>query len=167
MDKKLFWAGYVAGLLLTVAIGYYGYHKLTSVPKIDLAKIELQSLSGIPLNLSYHNEKPLVVNFWATWCGPCREEFPAFNKAYAKYGDRVNFVMISDEDPEKITTFKSLGMYPFMFVRSVKSLDNYGINSIPLTYFYNAKGEQVGQKSGAITQSELENEIQKILTETH
>lgn len=164
MNKKILW---ITGLVLIAAFGYYTYQKSTKIPEINLSEMPLENLSGIPLNLGYRSNKPFIVFFWETENDLSRKEFPIFNKAYNKYADRVNFVMISDEDPEKITTFKSLGMYSFIFARATKPLGDFDINSVPLTYFYNAEGKQVFQKLGAWSEKELENEIQKILSETH
>lgn len=163
MDKKLFLTGYIAGILLTVAIGYYGYRKLTYSPDVELEKIEITDLSGVSLNLAAQHQKPMVVNFWATWCGPCRQEFPNFSQAHKKYGDKVSFVMISDEELDKIATFKTTSMLPFFFVRSVKPLSDYDISSIPVTYFFDASGELVSKHSGTMELAEIEKEIQKCL----
>jgi thiol-disulfide isomerase/thioredoxin len=60
---------------------------------------ELQAASGGPIKLSNYSGKVMLVNLWATWCGPCRMETPELVRLHKEYQDRVQFVGLSTEDP--------------------------------------------------------------------
>jgi len=167
MDKKTFKIGYIVGVILAIGIAMYGYYKIKSIAdgsgikSIELSEIAIENLSGKKTTL--HSGKPTVINFWATWCAPCVEEFSEFDKMNKKYSDKVDFVMISDENTDKIVKFKNKKNYNLNFVRTTKSFEKYGLNLRPVSFFYNSKGKLVSKVSGGISQENLEKEIQKII----
>ena len=90
------------------------------------------SQSGEEIWLSAFFEKPVVLNFWASWCPPCKGEMPDFEKMYQEYGDRVNFVMVSvDDSMSDATAFMEKAGYTFCIV-------NTGGNHVDLTDDYAA-----------------------------
>jgi thiol-disulfide isomerase/thioredoxin len=94
---------------------------------------------------------PAVVNVWASWCGPCRFEFPYFQKAAAKYGDRVAFIGLDSEDSDAAarTFLDELPLpYPSVTDPDADSRDEYDLRGFPATAFYNAKGERVYVRPG-------------------
>ena len=109
MDKKMFKIGFLVGVLLIIGIGVYGYFNMQSVMNditikpIELSQLDLENAKAEKVNLK--TGKPIIINFWATWCVPCVQEFPEFDELNAKYGDKVDFVMISDEEMTKIEKF--------------------------------------------------------------
>jgi cytochrome c biogenesis protein CcmG/thiol:disulfide interchange protein DsbE len=132
----------------------------TSKP-IELIQLDLVSRNGEKVNLQ--TGKPIVVNFWATWCVPCVKEFPEFEELNAKYADKVNFVMVSDEEMTKIENFKAKKHYKLNMLRSTKTFDKYGLTAKPATYFYNSEGKLINNFIGGITKEELEKEIIKLI----
>jgi len=101
-----FWKRFlVSSLIFIMTIGGFIYFKYFIPSDIDLASIEVVDLSGNKIALQNNIGKPTVINFWATWCGPCLKEFPDFESVKQHYGDRVNFIMISSESSEKIENF--------------------------------------------------------------
>jgi thiol-disulfide isomerase/thioredoxin len=124
--------------------------------------VETQDLKGNKVNLENYIGKPLVVNYWATWCAPCRGEFPDFEKTKQHYGEEVNFIMISDEPIEKITKFSQSNPYTFTYLKSSKDLSSYGINARPTTYFYNSKGILVAKEMANLDAAKLNEMIKKI-----
>ena len=140
MNKKSFWIGFIAGGISLVIVAAILIFTLFSSPDLTLKEVDIENLNGKKVELTQYNEKPLVVNYWATWCAPCIKEFPHFEELKKEYGDKVNFVMISDEKNDRIKKFSESNSYNFNYLRSNKLLAEYGIQSLPVTYFYNSKG---------------------------
>jgi cytochrome c biogenesis protein CcmG/thiol:disulfide interchange protein DsbE len=94
---------------------------------------------------------PAVVNVWASWCGPCRFEFPYFQKAAARYGDRVAFIGLDSEDSDAAarTFLDELPLpYPSVTDPDADSRDEYELRGFPATAFYNSEGERVYVRPG-------------------
>lgn len=162
MEKKSFWKGFTTGGALFIVTAVILYFNFMTQPDLSLSQVETQDLNGNKINLENYIGKPLVVNYWATWCAPCRGEFPDFEKTKQQYGDTVNFIMISDEPIEKITKFSKSNPYTFNYLKSSKDLSSYGINARPTTYFYNSKGILVAKEMANLDAAKLNEMIQKI-----
>ena len=94
MNKKLFWKGFTVGGLLFVLTVIVIYLKFVVQPDISLNQVEVSNLNGTRVELNEYLGKPLVVNYWATWCSPCIKEFPYFDEVKKQLGGSVNFIMI-------------------------------------------------------------------------
>lgn len=95
--------------------------------------------------------KPVFINFWATWCPPCIAEMPDIQKLYDEFeGSDVSFVMISlDKDPEKAKKFIERKNYTFpVYFLSTSIPDVYESSTIPTTFILSPKGEIVMQRKG-------------------
>ncbi len=136
--------------------------RLTSFPPSSLDKDEQYSISqtaliwelydenGQTVNLGKLNEKPVFLNFWATWCPPCIAEMPGIQELYEQYKDKVNFVFVTNERPETVKKFAVKHNYtdlPFYFTGTVPS--DFASNSIPATFIISKKGKVVLTKKGA------------------
>lgn len=106
--------------------------------------------------------KPIVLNFWATWCGPCQSEMPAFDKMYQEYGDQVTFLMVNVTDgsrdtAESVTAFYEDSGYtfPIYLDTTSKASMTYGAYSIPVTFFLDPKGNLLYNQMGAISEDAL------------
>jgi len=117
---------------------------------------------GEKIYLSDFKGKPVIVNFWATWCGPCRMEFPAFETAYEQYGDEVEFLMINQTDGQRDTveSVKSFVEeneldFPVYFDSDLIATQTYGVYSIPLTFMVDEEGYVVNAHIGAISEEAL------------
>jgi len=113
----------------------------------DLApEINLKSMTGDQITLSKMEGRPVLVNFWATWCGPCREEFPAIGRAYKKYKDQglvVIGVNFQDENSDDgVLTFMRNSVVSFPIVRDTGERVGrmYRINGLPTSFFIDKKG---------------------------
>jgi len=108
---------------------------------------------------------PAVVNAWASWCGPCRFEFPYFQQASAKFGDRVAFLGVNsyDSDAAANTFLKELPLpYPSVTDPDKQVWPEWDIRGLPATAFYNSNGERVYVRPGPYTSAdELAGDIQK------
>ena len=107
------------------------------------------NVSGEPFSFSDLNEKPVFLNFWATWCPPCIAELPGIQDLYHKYGDKVNFVIVSNETRAEVRAFAKERDYtdlPFYQNKNVP-YDFYS-QSIPTTFVIDKNGKVVLSKKG-------------------
>ncbi|WP_108868078.1 TlpA family protein disulfide reductase [Aquimarina aquimarini] len=165
MIKKSFWKGFTLGCIILIATATLVYSKFIVSPDISLNQLEVLDLKGNNIELSEYQGKPLVVNYWATWCAPCLKEFPYFEEVKQRFGDDVNFVMISDETIDKITYFSNSKPYSFNFLKSSKKLSEYGLNEItalPTTYFYDAQGNLIVKHTSNLNVESLAELIKRI-----
>ena len=119
-------------------------------------KSTLESLKG----------KPVVVNYWATWCGPCKEEMPRIVAAAKKYAGRVHFLGVDVQDDVK-SAAGFIRRYDMPF-RSLSDPDGEIRNAekvlgLPVTQFYSADGELVFLKHGEIGAKELTEKIEGVI----
>ena len=127
-------------------------------------------MDGNEVNLSDYFGKPIIINFWATWCGPCKSELPAFDNMYAKYGDDVEFIMLnltdgSRDTVDKVKQFVSDNSYsfPVYFDTTLEASNTYGAYSIPTTYLIDDEGIPVHSQMGAMSEEQLEQLINALL----
>ena len=109
--------------------------------------------------------KPIVLNFWASWCGPCKSEMPEIQEFYEQYGENVQFILVSvDDSLETAKKFIEDEGYTFPVYFDNTSLGgySYGASSIPLTYFIDTDGQMVAYFRGAMSESILQQGIDLI-----
>lgn len=117
---------------------------------------------GNTVRLSEKFGKPIVINFWATWCPPCKQELPDFDKLCKEYGDRVVFMMVNLTDGYRDTVdgtkrFVSGKGYtfPVYFDTKDNAASAYNVSSIPQTTFIDAKGNIYTTRIGAMNEATL------------
>lgn len=117
---------------------------------------------GNTVRLSDKFGKPVVINFWATWCPPCKQELPDFDKLCKEYGDRVVFMMVNLTDGYRDTVdgtkrFVSGKGYtfPVYFDTKDNAASAYNVSSIPQTTFIDAKGNIYTTRIGAMNEATL------------
>ena len=142
----------------------YKIYKWNYAPTINLPALILNDLNQKPINISQFEGRPLVINFWGTWCGPCRQEMPILEAAKNKYSGRIRFIVVSDEPIYKLIQFKEANPYSFPYFQSAVSFQKMGITSVPITYFFDAKGKLVVKQKDNLKENEL-NEILKSLSD--
>jgi len=125
---------------------------------------------GKPVTLSDFRGKPVVLNFWASWCPPCKAEMPDFQAAWETYGDQVHFLMVNMTDGGQETRssadafLASAGYtFPVYYDEDVNAASVYAVYSIPTTYFIGAAGEAVAYASGAIDAATLQTGLDMLL----
>lgn len=113
--------------------------------------------------------KPVVLNFWASWCGPCKSEMPDFDAAYAEQGEQIYFLMVNMTDGSRETVdsakefiAESGYSFPVYFDTQYSAAIAYGVMSLPTTYFIDAEGVAVARASGAIDAETLQMGIDMI-----
>ena len=125
---------------------------------------------GNAVKLSDFRGKGVVLNFWASWCGPCKSEMPHFQTAYEQYGEDVHFLMVnmstafgdSPEDAKAILTENGY-TFPVYYDTSAECAYGYGVSGIPMTFFIDANGRIVSGKTGMISAADLDRRILTIL----
>jgi cytochrome c biogenesis protein CcmG/thiol:disulfide interchange protein DsbE len=114
------------------------------------------------------NGRPVVLNFWASWCGPCRIEMPAFERASLKFADRVAVLGVNQaESVETIERFaRTTGVtYPLLVDEDQNINNKYAVLNLPTTIFIDAKGVIREVFVGTMNQAVLEDKINALLEE--
>ena len=127
-------------------------------------------VDGNAHKLSDFRGQPVILNFWASWCGPCKMEMPDLEKAYQEYGDQIRFMLVdltdgSQETVEKASSFiESQGYtFPVYYDTAMEGAYAYGVSGIPVTYFINAEGTFEAYYQGAMTAEVLQQGIDLLL----
>ena len=127
----------------------------------------LKDLSGKEVSLSDFAGNIIVLNFWATWCPPCKAEIPDFVEVYNAYKDKgVSFIGVSvDEDFDALKNFVSDNQINYVIVNDPNSaVSNYwGINAIPTTFFLDEEGKVLDSVVGQVPKENLISVIENLL----
>ena len=128
--------------------------------------------SGNPVRLSDFRGTPVVLNFWASWCPPCKAEMPDFQKEFEAQGQNVQFLIVNMTDGERETVDTASAYiaqqgytFPVYFDTKYAAANAYQVRSIPATYFIDAEGYVVAQASGSIDSKTLQQGISLIWEE--
>lgn len=124
-------------------------------------KVSLQELEG----------KGVMINFWATYCGPCKDEMPYMESLYSEYKDKGIEILAVSVDATDLVVDRFADDYgltfPILRDRSSQVMELYDVSDLPASYFVSPEGEIVHKVSGALTLSKLESYFKAIQPEEY
>lgn len=173
MNKKLLLTAIV--LVAVLAVGAILYPKLSAryapvtpptppageTTAVLASDFTVTDRNGGAVKLSDFFGKPVIVNFWATWCDPCRMELPAFQSAFETYGEEIEFVMVNVGGPrdtaDTVWAFADENGYTFpaYFDTDNEAAIAYGVRSIPMTVLIAADGTVADSFVGMLDEETL------------
>lgn len=143
-----------------------GDNNQTTITPNMAINFTVENAAGEEVSLYSFVGKPIVLNFWASWCGPCKMELPDFQSAYEAYGEDVEFMLVNltdgmQETKETAAAFMESEGYtlPVYYDTKQEAAYGYQVYSIPVTYLIDANGEVVAKASGMIDKETLEEGI--------
>jgi peroxiredoxin len=176
----LIFAGLAAGIGLGVLIlavlqsgGWFG----VDLPEISGAAIQspaigkqapdftLETADGRTLRLSEQRGKPVLINFWATWCGPCVIEMPNIQEYYEKYPGQFEVLAVNADEPEReVQDFaESMNLtFPLLLDPGNKVNSLYRLRGYPTTFILDAEGVVQIQHIGSLSEKQLEEYLSKV-----
>jgi thiol-disulfide isomerase/thioredoxin len=170
-----FWPAALVAAIIAAAAGYALYKALLDGTAADAATTQLTSsvlrdLSGNPRRLSEWKGKVLVVNFWATWCEPCRDEVPALVRIQSRFeANGLSIAGIAIDSVDKVRAFaKQYGInYDLLIggleaIELVRGLGNR-TGGLPFTLILDRQGRLVTTHLGRISEAELERAVKPLL----
>ncbi len=111
--------------------------------------IALKDLKGIDTNMNQSKGKPLLINFWATWCTPCIAEMPGLVQLHSDFADQMDFYFVSNESSDKLTAFLTKKGYDIPVFRPISRIpESFDTSSIPSTYLIDKNGHVVAKAQG-------------------
>lgn len=194
MNKKIKTILLVGAFALFIGIAVFAYHmlgqKVSPQNEMDITQSEgkvsqtgqdeenqktkapdftVLDMDGNSVKLSDLLGKPIVLNFWASWCSPCKGEMPEFNEVYEEVGEDITFMMVDLVDGQRETKetgaqyIKKQGFsFPVYFDTKQDAAYTYGITSIPTTLFIDKDGYIVTGAQGPIDAKTLKKGIDLI-----
>lgn len=120
--------------------------------------------------LSDFRGKPVILNFWATWCGYCKMEMPDFNEKYQEYGEEVHFLMVNVTDGAQETVETASAFvaeegysFPVYYDTGLEAASAYNTSGLPVTYFIDAEGNFAAWQQGMLTADTLQKGLDILL----
>jgi cytochrome c biogenesis protein CcmG/thiol:disulfide interchange protein DsbE len=161
--KKSFLPAFI--ILIIISLTVFTGCQLSSGGSTVGGDFTLNDLSGKEVSLSDYTGKIVILNFWATWCSPCRQEIPDFVDVFDDYkNEDIQFLGISNEDVYTLRNFvlKYDINYPIL-VDDAGVMNNWGIKGIPTTFIIDREGKIIYKNVGAMTKAQLVNIIEDVL----
>jgi cytochrome c biogenesis protein CcmG/thiol:disulfide interchange protein DsbE len=122
--------------------------------------------SGETIDLAQYRGKPVILNFWATWCHPCWDEHPVLTQTSQALGSQVQFLgVVFQDDESRIKSFlQQRGWaYPTLVDHAGKTAIAYGVGGVPETYFLDKNGVIVAKFAGPMSADDIQTNLQKAL----
>jgi len=178
MKRSMLWWLLGSVALLAVAAGFrlgiLGERTETAtatVPALPIFELVLTDLNGQMQSFAQWRGKVLIINYWATWCHPCREEMPGFSRLQEKFRDKgVQFVGISIDTADKIIEFQKTTpvTYPLL-IGDMSTMENSAKlgnsrQALPFTAVFDREGRLSATKLGRLSEPELERQLTELIS---
>jgi cytochrome c biogenesis protein CcmG/thiol:disulfide interchange protein DsbE len=141
-----------------------------AVPNLLLHKpapaFELTSVEGKPLSLENFSGKPLLLNFWSTWCEPCKAEHEMLQQAAKYYGDQVQFLgIVYQDEADAVTRYLKArsNNYPQAMDPGSRVAMDFGVAGVPESFIIDAQGQVAFKQAGVITGPIIQKTIDPLL----
>jgi len=160
--RRAYWFAILA--LILMGVGCKSPRPSSAAPSKSDPGPAVTLLDGKKVTVAQFKGKPLVLNFWATWCPPCRMEMPELQKAYDTYQKTVQFLAVGLDDTNDVKRFVRDRKITFPVAVDEEGVlaDHYGVEPIPATFFINSGGKIAGQHVGAMEYDEFAAAIKKL-----
>jgi peroxiredoxin len=147
--------------VLTACAAFSGTSPEVGAQAPDFA---LADLNGNVVRLSELRGQPVLINFWATWCGPCREEMPAIQARYNQRGDFAVLAVDFGESAERVSGFlDEIGVQlPVVLDQDGSIQDLYRIRGYPTTFFLDATGVIRFMHIGQMSEADLDSFLERL-----
>jgi peroxiredoxin len=128
---------------------------------------ELQTLEGETLRLSDYQGQPVLVNFWATWCGPCRAEFPDFQEAYVNNADDLVIIGVNNTAADQVNLVEDFvaemgATFPIVLDEKGQTVETYKVLGLPTTVFVDRDGIISEVFTGPINKAYIEAKLSEL-----
>ena len=160
--------GAVLAAVLLAALGWGLAHPAERAPASVVGRpapdLTIRAMDGSSVRLADLRGRPVVLNFWASWCAPCRQEAPVLAQAARSLGSRVAFLGVDFADSAQAArSYLTQTRYPYPVGTAVGGIPaEYGISSPPVTYFIDGRGVVVAHFSGPLDMSSIDRYLQLV-----
>ena len=125
-----------------------------------------ESINGKPVSLSNYPESPIILNFWASWCPPCRDETPHFEKIWRLYKEKDVVVIGINVQDDLNSANEYISEFDVTFINGMdkngRIMVDYGVTGLPVTFFLDREGMIIGRWVGSIGASSLESRAEAL-----
>ncbi|MGM0867513.1 MAG: thiol-disulfide oxidoreductase ResA [Bacillota bacterium] len=163
--------------IFTTLIGYLLYTNITNsnsgvIHAGDQAPdFQLETLEGETVKLSDFKGQGVLLNFWATYCPPCKEEMPYMQNQYEEFKDKGVTILAIDVGEPKVTVDKFAKRYgltfPILLDQNQEVLDSYGVGPIPVTFLIDEDGKVIERVTASLSEETIKNYMNSIMPEKY
>lgn len=164
------WVRYIPFLVLAcfLAAAFIYQERLSARVEIGQPAPEftLERLDGGEFEFGLPVDKPVVINFWTTWCTECRDEMPLLQSFHEQYGSDIAVIGVNMREPEAVIRpfVQQYGVtYPIVLDRFERVKRTYRVTGVPETWFIDREGNAVFRHIGPITEEELSHIARQLL----
>lgn len=147
-----------------------GEEQPTEKEKIAIPNFEMEDMDGNQVDLTSFLGKPVIINFWASWCPYCVDEMPYFEKMYREFGEEIHFIMLDSIDGTRETVQKGKDFlaeydytFPVYFDTQFAASQIFGLQGLPATFLIDEQGYFVAWVNGMTDEATLRKGIEMLL----